>query len=137
MPQVFPDDGLNQWLDRMIVGNLLFGLFTNNVTITRSTTWASAALTEASWAGYSRVTVNSGWVVSVVGHLGFAIGTPIAFANSSGSTVSPYGYFVLDSTGTWLMAAAQFDGAPVAIADGDSYVMVPSLGDLSKALTSP
>jgi hypothetical protein len=136
MQQVYPDQGLVEWLTRMANGNIQVGLYTNALSIDRTVVFAS--LSEAAWTGYSRVILNSGsWTISEVSHLGIAIGTPAAFNNGSGSPVTAYGYFFLDNTGALLLAVAQFDAAPITIAAADSYVLIPSMGDLSKATTSP
>jgi hypothetical protein len=135
MDLLFPDDGLVYQLQKILATTVKYRLFTNNVTPTLAFTVAS--LTEAAWAGYAAVSqdISNYTVIGVSGHNGYALAAPVAFSNTSGAPVTPYGYFVTDNGGTKLLAVARFDAAPVTIPDGQSYNVVPVWGDFS-GLTS-
>lgn len=136
MQQVYPDTGLVYWTEAMLFADVRYHLFTNNATIDRAITLGG--LTEAAWAGYAAVQLNQGnWTFSSVSHFGFAIGIPISFDNTSGAPVTPYGYYVTDVADAILIAVGKFDGFPITIPDGDSYVLIPSMGDVSRATVSP
>lgn len=136
MQQVYPDVGLAFWMTQMLAQDVHYHLFTNDATIDRTINFPG--LTEAAWAGYAVVTViPASWAFNTVAHFGFAIAAPISFDNTSGAPVTPYGYYVTDSTDTQLLAAGKFDGFPITIPDGDSYVLIPSMGDVSRATVSP
>lgn len=132
MDLIFPDDGLVEQLKRILNGTVKYHLFTNNVTPTLADTVAT--YTEASWTGYAAVskTFTDYTINGVSGHNGFAIASPIAFSNTSGSSQNAYGYYVTDSGGTILLAAARFDSAPVSIPNGGSTSVVPVWGDYSQ-----
>lgn len=136
MNLVFPDQGLQYWMQQMLATGIDLHLFVNNVTITQST--LLSALTEATWTGYAVVPLAFGsWTFSVAGHTGIAIAGPQSFSNSSGSAQTAYGWYLTDSGSSMLLAGGQFDGAPVSIPDGGTQIVIPSVGDISKALTSP
>lgn len=136
MNLVFPDQGLQFWMTQMLGSAINLHLFVNNVTIIQGT--LLSGLTEATFAGYSVLNLTfGGWTLSVVGHTGVAIYTPQPFTNTSGSAQTVYGWYLTDVANTMLLAAGQFDGAPVSIPDGGTQIVIPSVGDISKALTSP
>jgi hypothetical protein len=132
MDVIFPDNGLVFQLEQILTATVKYRLFTNNITPSLSD--VVSTYTEAAWTGYAAVsqTWTNFTLNGVSGHNGFAIAAPITFSNSSGATVTPYGYFVTDSTGTILLAAARFDNPPVSILNGGSALVVPSWGDLSQ-----
>lgn len=131
MNQIYPDVGLVPMLQEITGFDKYYRLFTNNVTPSRTTVVAD--LTEAAWTGYAAQILTSGnWTLfGVAGHVGTIQAAPQAFLNSSGAPVNAYGYFVTDSTGTILFAAARFDSAPITKADGDYFTVLPIFGDLS------
>jgi hypothetical protein len=133
MNQVFADEQLPKILSRMLDPDVTYRLFVNDVTPDGTETPAS--FTEASWTGYSAVSVAlAEWIDSgVAGGVDLWIHAPIAFANSSGSDQQAYGYFVLDSDGD-LLCAARFDGAPLTRADGQVFFVIPTMGDFSSEL---
>ena len=136
MDQIYPDNGLVYLLQQM-VGNtgLIYDLFINDVTPTLNDT--PPTYTIAAWSGYASIQVNpASWTLyGVLAHLGSIQAPTLYFANSSGSPQVVYGYVIWDPTKTYIVGAARFDGAPVTIADGASYSVVPILGDFS-ALSS-
>jgi len=135
MDLIFPDNGLVFQLEQILNATVKYRLFTNNITPSLSDTVST--YTEAVFSGYAPVsqTFSNFTLNGVTGHNGYALAAPINFTNSSGSSVNVYGYFVTDTTGTILLAAARFDSAPVAIPGGGSTQVVPTWGDFSQ-LTS-
>lgn len=132
MHQLYPDSAtatiMNLLLNAMTHFNI--HLFTNNLTPTLDSVLGD--FTEAAWTGYAAAAVSPGsFSVTTSGHLTTAIASPVSFSNTSGSPVDAYGYFVTDDTGA-LVACARFDTAPVSIADGGSYPVVPIIGDFSQ-----
>lgn len=131
MDLLFPDQGLVYQLGQILQTNVSYRLFVNNIVPNLSTLLAN--LTEAAWSGYAAVPQN--WtdftIFGVAAHNGFGLAPPISFSNTSGATVTAYGYFVTDPGNTLLLAVALFDGAPVSIPTGTSYNVVPTWGDFS------
>jgi hypothetical protein len=127
----FPDEGLIDLLSAIAFAEMYACLFTNNVTIGKSTVYAD--LVEAAWTGYSRnYLAGASWIsLGVAGHVGSMVYPSIAFSNASGGSVTAYGFFMIPQSGTDLLIAGNFDGAPVTILDGGSYVFIPTMGDLS------
>lgn len=108
------------------LAGLKWGLFTNNQTIIASTTFAN--LTEATWAGYAQVTAGTWGAAALVA--GKAVTQPSAFpsfGNTSGSSQSFYGWFLLDPADTSLVAAVNV--GLTSIAAGGNYPLVPSVTD--------
>lgn len=126
---VYPDNGLAEWLTRMLSVNVIYRLYTNNATPHVGTVLAD--LTEAIWAGYAPVTLTagSGWIYGVSSHVGSAIAPPIGFTNGEAFTVNPYGYFITNPGGGLLLAAGRFDTAPSPIAAGGTLQIIPIHGD--------
>jgi hypothetical protein len=132
MHQIYPDEGLIEFLERAVAGDFKFKLFTNNFTPDRDTELAD--LTEAVFAGYAEVTVAAAdfTLSGVAGHVGSLVAAPIAFLNSSGISQNAYGYYATDSAETMLLMVARFDSAPVAKATGDSFLVTPTISDFSQ-----
>lgn len=128
MQEVIPDAALVPALQKLADQNITYRLFTNNVTPDQATVLGD--LTEAAWTGYAPITViGSEWTPNdPVGGVGLLLHPPIAHVNSSGSNQSAYGYYRLDENGD-LMAACRFDAAPVTKANGESWTIIPILGD--------
>jgi len=132
MVQVYPNEGLVMQLLLIATGQLRFHLFTNDVDPDRDTVLTD--LTEAAWGGYAvhdldetDFTLNG-----VAGDTGFIVAALIAFANTSGGTVSAYGFYVTDVAETTLLAVTRFDSAPVSKLNGQSYLVTPAWGDYSE-----
>jgi hypothetical protein len=106
------------------LSGLYWGLFTNNATITDTTTWS--ALTEAAWTGYARVAVGTCQTPTIVANK--AVTQPNSypsFGNTSGSTQTFYGWFLYDATAGELVAAVNIGST--SIANGATYPLVPTL----------
>lgn len=125
MIQVYPDEGLNNITGLLVNLSVDYHLYTNNYTPVRGSVYAD--LTEAAWTGYAVVTrTNSDWpTYATVGHVGTRLGPPMAFLNSSGGDVSPYGYFVTLTGQTIILWAGRFDSAPNVVPDGESLTLFP------------
>jgi hypothetical protein len=134
--QIYPDAGLLMWMDRMVADDVVYHLFVNNHTPTRTTTLAS--LTEATWSGYGPIQVFAAdfTLSGVVLHVATIQAPPISFDNGSGIAQSAYGYFVTDVLGLTLLAVGRFDGAPLTKASGSAFVLTPTLSILSQHATA-
>jgi hypothetical protein len=132
MNLLFPDSGLVEQLKRVLTGSVHYHLYTNNLTPTLATVLGD--FTEAAWTSYAVATRT--WTDfatnGVAAHNGYALATPIAFLNTSGATVNPYGYYVTDTGDAILLACARFDGPPSPIVNGGSLLVVPTWGDFSQ-----
>lgn len=132
MRQIYPDNGLVQQLLRIAAGQLVFRLFNNPATIDPDL--GLGGLTEATFTGYAPVTLDDTdfTTVGVTAHVGFILAPPISFLNSSGGSISCYGYYVTDVGPTQLLAVALFDGAPIIKNDGESFIVVPTWANFSQ-----
>ena len=133
MTSIYPDEGLGNALFKTVGPNVYMGLFVNNFTPDQSTVMAN--LTEAAWGGYAGVTLaQASWTISVAGHVGLGVQlSPVSFDNTSGSDQSAYGYFLRDNLGN-VFQATRFDSAPLTRHDGESFVIIPVVGDFSTSL---
>lgn len=132
MKLIFPDAGLVEQLARILGGSVVYQLYDNDVTPTDLSVLGDFSL--AGWPTPGSFTLgNIDYTLrGVAAHAGYAIAPPIAFLNSTGMDQVAYGYRVLDTGLTILLAAARFDGAPLTIHDGDSLTVVPVWGDFSQ-----
>jgi len=131
MIQNYPDEGLIRML-RLIVDNggdgLTWALFDNDLTPTLDTVLADLTFPAGTWA--SKILKSVDFTLDQVAyHVGTIQGAAIVFTNSSGSSKTVYGFAVYDQVNQLLIAAARFDAAPVIIADGGMYNVLPILGD--------
>ena len=109
-------------------GTLSWVLFDSNTTITAATTFG--ALSFAGWSGYVAV-VASPWSTPVVPTPGGPAVTnqttlPI-FTNTSGSTVTFYGFALVDLAASILIAAVNL--GLQSIPNGGNYVLAPAITD--------
>jgi hypothetical protein len=131
--QIYPSNGLIYQLTQIVSGSPVLGLFTNNYTITDASLFSN--LTEAGWTSYARITLTSGnWVsLGVAGGIGTIAYPTCTFTNGSVAAVTTYGYFILDPTSTYLLAAGNFAGAPITLAaSGGTYSFIPTWADKSQ-----
>jgi hypothetical protein len=133
MDQIYPNVGLVEQLTRILTSGVHYHLFVNNVIPDRTSTLIGTPLTEAAWFGYVPIAKALGdfSITGVAGGVGFAIGMPFPFVNSSGGNQTAYGYFVTDVTNAILLAVARFDDAPETKVNGDSWIILPRWGDTS------
>lgn len=136
MDQIYPDSGLVEGLTYLVqTAGWDYHLFTNN--LTPGLTNVLGDFTEAAWAGYAvqQVTLAAFSLRGVVSHLGSLQALPVAFLNSSGGTVTAYGFFVTWHVSGNLVCCARFDGAPVSILNGQSQFVTPIVSDYSALAT--
>lgn len=116
----------------MVGSSVNYHLYTNNVTPTLATVLGD--FTEAAWAGYAEINVPVAdfTLTGVSAHIGSITALPIAFLNGTVSPVTVYGYYITDSTDTFLVGCARFDGAPVSIASLASQLVSPTFANFSQ-----
>lgn len=125
-----PDVGENKMVE-MVVNktapeNPVLKLYSNN--ITPSDTDTAATYTEATFAGYSAITLTgASWGAGSGGVTTFAQQT---FTRSStGATENIYGYFVTQVTSGVLLWSERDGAAPAAMTNaGDNIKLTPTLG---------
>lgn len=118
---------INQW------GTLVMGVYVVNYTPQAADSLGTYTPMEATWTGYSRGSVGT-WstpTLNGTGH-GETDAGAVLFSNSSGSPVTAYGYFLMDSTQTTLLWAELDPSAPVSIPDGQSYQITPQFTLISE-----
>jgi len=134
---VFPDEGLLYVLNR-IAGNytdsadgLYWCIYTNDETPDRTTVLADLTIDSADFAP---VQIDSTGLPTqgIASDVGSIQGPAINFTNGGGSSVNCYGYAVLDSTQSFLVAAARFDSAPISVASGGALPVIPILQSRSQ-----
>jgi hypothetical protein len=107
------------------LNGLTWGLFTNNFTIAAGTVLAN--LTAGAWAGYAAVSGLTWSVPTIIAGKAVNSASPNpTFGNSSGSTVTFYGWYCYD--GASQLVAAVNIGA-TTLANGANYVLTPTLSD--------
>jgi hypothetical protein len=146
MHQIYPDgnglstgdNGLIGILQRFLVGDLHFHLFTSPTSPVDETILL-AGLTEVTAAGYTLQTVlaTAFTLVGLASHNGSVMAAPIGFGtNTSGAPVSVYGYYVTDTTDSVLLAISNFDSAPIVVPNGGAWpVVTPAFGDFSQYIS--
>lgn len=130
MPLNFPNVGENIVLEVLVnkttPHNLVLRLFTNNVT--PADTDVAGTYTEATFAGYSPITLTgASWNNASGGTISY--GSQQTFTRSStGTTENVYGYFVTQAT-TGLLVYSERDGAaPFAVTNnGDAIKITPTI----------
>lgn len=132
MPDMFISNSYKNRLNDQAFGessapeDYVLDLFTNNVTI--SDTTVAGLLTPGAWTGYLQVSVpkTSLTPAALTGNTSY-IGTTVVpqFANTSGSTVSVYGWMMRGAVSGLLVAAQNFSGAPVSIPTGQVLTLYP------------
>jgi hypothetical protein len=133
MDLIFPNQGLVWQLQGILSQTVVYHLYTNSL-VNPTLANVITDLTEAAWTGYAAVsqTWSNFTLNGLAGDSGYAIAAPISFSNISGGNVQAYGYYVTDTGYTMLIAIAAFDGAPITIANGGTYAVLPSWGDFSE-----
>jgi len=131
MDQLYPDSGLTYILLAVIQNGFTWHLFTNDFLPQLDDTLDN--YTEAAWSGYAPQFVEGSTFVAdpVSGHVGAVEAPPLAWVNSSPRTQSVCGYFVTDSSGTVLIAAARFDDAPRVVPQGSGFTLAPVIANYS------
>lgn len=125
----FPDVGENLALE-MIVNktapqNLVLKLYKNN--ITPSDTDVAGTYTEATFPGYSAITLTgASWNAAASGSITYS--AQQTFTCTSTSTDDIYGYYVIQTTSGTLLYSERDGSAPFAIRNnGDNIKITPTI----------
>jgi hypothetical protein len=131
MNQIYPDEGLPDLLEKLTADDLVFHLFTNDIEVNRDVLLED--FVEETTFDYEAITVpGGGWTgTGVAAHVATAVADTIAFTPDGGDW-DVYGYYVTDVAGETVLFAARFDGAPIAVPDGDPLLISPTIADFSK-----
>lgn len=100
---------------------LSVALLTTATSLSHTDTLSTYTSNEASWSGYSRVSITS-WdsaTLSSDKHALAKSGVVCTFSNTSGSSVNTNGWFLVDSGGSKAVLANLFPST-IAIPDGES-----------------
>lgn len=126
----FPDVGENLALEALVnktaAQNLVLKLFSNN--ITPSDTDTAGTYTEATFTGYSAITLTgASWGSASAGTITY--GSQQTFTRSStGTTENIYGYYCIQTTSTILMYSERDASAPFAVTNnGDAIKITPTI----------
>lgn len=132
MPDMFISNSYKNRLNNQAFGQssapegYVLDLFTNNVTV--SDTTIAANLTPGAWSGYVQVAISLASLVSatLTGNVSYITTSVVPqFTNTSGGSVNVYGWMLRGATSGLLVAAQNFTGAPVAIANGATATLYP------------
>lgn len=130
MDLIFSDESLVLCLQRIAGaepnaadGNF-WGLYTNDVTPARDTELADLDVDITNFVTVQKDQTDLS-TQSVTSDTGSIQGPPITFTNTGGAPVDVYGYAILDSTQTQLVAAARFDVAPITVGPGSDLPVIP------------
>ena len=132
--QIHPDASLIPLAKRIANGDLHYHLFSNSLTPDETTVLGD--FTEyASGTGYSVQTVASADFTSegVAAHIGTLMASPIAWTiTPDGSNPDCYGYYVTDTSNTYLLACGRFDDSPIVLTGGGVVSVTPVIADQSR-----
>jgi len=128
---VIPNEGLQEMLLRVCAGNMRIKLFANNYTPVHGSEMAD--FTEASVAGYADTLVVPGdWdAPAMSGNVAYTQTAPVAFSATNPNTEDCYGWYLVDGTETFVIAAARFDVAPTEL-NSVGLSVIPYLAIASK-----
>jgi hypothetical protein len=137
MSAVVQDSGKEAFLNYLTgngghaISGCKYHLYVNNVVPNHADTLGT--YTEASWAGYSAQTAG-GWTVAGLDGTFHATSSAnnLTWANTSGGSVSVYGYYVTDSASAMLLFSELFAGAPLTIPNGMTLILTPNVTDTSE-----
>lgn len=126
----FPDVGENIALEALVnktaAQNLVLRLYSNN--ITPSDTDTAGTYTEATFAGYSAITLTGGsWNAASGGSISY--GSQQTFTRSSTGTLENiYGYYVTQAVSGLLVYSERDGAAPFAVTNsGDNIKLTPTI----------
>ena len=128
---VIPNEGVLESVSRIIADNMRLKLFKNDYTPVHTS--ALANFTECDVAGYADVLVVFGdWdAPALSGNTGYTQTAPIAFSATAPNTQDIYGWYLVDGTSTFVIAAARFDVAPTEL-NSTGFSVIPYLALISK-----
>ena len=125
----FPDSGENLVLEMIVnktaAQNLVIKLYKNN--ITPSDTDTAATYTEATFPGYSAITLTgASWNAAASGTITYS--AQQTFSCTGTSTDDIYGYYVVQATSGTLVYSERDTNAPLAIrVSGDNIKITPTI----------
>lgn len=130
--QIHPDESLIPLMRRVVAGNVVYHLYTNDLTPDKDTVLADFDEV-GSGPGYVPIEVDEADFVleGVSGHAGLLIALPIEFM-VVGAVGDVYGFFATNVAGDELLACGRFDGAPLNLDVGSRVTVWPMFGDTSK-----
>lgn len=127
-------DALDVWTGftgASLLSTAKVGLFKNNaLTPGRATTLADVTgANEAAYPGYARISLSAFSAAAVAAHVATSSPATDTFVcTGGGSTESEYGGFIVDATGSVLLAVWEFSGGPfVMFNNGDTIQVSPTL----------
>jgi hypothetical protein len=126
----FPDTGENLVLGMLVnktaAENLVLKLYKNN--ITPSDTDVAGTYTEATFPGYSAITLTGAtWSAPAAGSIAYS--AEQTFTCSGVSTDDIYGYYVIQTTSGTLLYSERDGSAPFAVRiSGDAIKITPTIG---------
>lgn len=126
----FPDTGENLALGMIVnktaAENLVLKLYKNN--ITPSDTDVAGTYTEATFPGYSAITLTGAtWNAPAAGSISYS--AEQTFTCSGASTDDIYGYYVIQTTSGTLLYSERDGSAPFAVRiSGDAIKITPTIG---------
>lgn len=126
----FPNTGENIALEALVnktaPQNLVLKLYSSNTT--PSDTDTAGTYTEATFAGYSAITLTgASWNAASAGSISY--GSEQTFTRSStGTTENIYGYFVVQASSGTLVYSERDGSAPFAVTNnGDAIKITPTI----------
>lgn len=126
--QYYPYGTLVAWLLRGIAADLYYFVFTGTVVVSDATVLSDLSGT----ALYVGPVANAAFTLQgETGGIGKITAPDITYTNTGGSPVDLYGYFVTDAEAGGdpagnLVACANFDGYPIAVAPAGTQNITPS-----------
>lgn len=133
MNQIYPNEGLLQNLKRIAgisaAGNY-WQLYENDVTPGPESVLSNFVL--STFTEDIQLDATDFDLSQVQDNVGTILAPNITFGPPGGAGVEVYGYVVMDSTKTILIAVARFDEAPKVIGPAGFYQIVPIFGDYSE-----
>lgn len=133
MNVIHPDASLVKLLQRIASGDVRYRLYDNDITPGPGSVLADFnEWSHADGYGSSILVAASDFTLSgVSGHIGFLTAGDISWTFTGGPN-NCYGFFVTDSTGADLLAAARFDSAPIVVNAGTVITVSPKFANASK-----
>jgi len=126
----FPDIGENIALEALVnktaPQNLVLRLYSNN--ITPSDTDTAGTYTEATFAGYSAITLaGASWNAAAAGSIAYSAEQTFT-RSSTGAPENIYGYYVTQATSGLLVYSERDGSAPFAVTNlGDAIKITPTI----------
>ncbi len=133
MDLIFPDNGGVYWLQYGVSNGVKYHLRTNSFVIGLTDTISD--YDECSLPGYAAITVTAGdfTLTGVTEHLATVQAAPISFTCTSES-VTVYGYYITDTSDTYLLGSATFDTSQT-LSEGSPIYVNPIIGQTSELST--